>query len=224
MMLKYCLNLVAHDPVICWFLFEVLCCLAKTFARMVPKHNIRMRERKLCRFGRPFVETPRRSGSSKQQSRLNESLQERPPQEREQQLCQEEDQLEEGEVEAANGCCREESGVQPVVVDEKEEEATSHMRAHTPGCNINGSSSNGTRTYGEKALLTCICGGRGCGDGAVKQLQLEGFAVGMMPCPVHEEEPMTAAPWKEPVRPVQLDYDALVLQGLEEDPVLKNTE
>ncbi|CDI82307.1 hypothetical protein, conserved [Eimeria praecox] len=47
-LLQKCLNLLSRDSEVCWFLFELLCCLAKTFARLRPKHYARRRQWSLC--------------------------------------------------------------------------------------------------------------------------------------------------------------------------------
>lgn len=64
-LLQKCLNLLSRDSEVCWFLFELLCCLARTFARLQPKNYARRWQWSVCWDDRESrVSLPRRTEQS----------------------------------------------------------------------------------------------------------------------------------------------------------------
>ncbi|CDJ30901.1 uncharacterized protein EMH_0033240 [Eimeria mitis] len=134
-LLQKCLNLLSRDSEVCWFLFEVLCCLAKTFARLRPKHYSRRRQWNICWEETGDVVCPPRQSQQQQPRPLQGDRQTlQPPSKL--LLPVKEDEVEPGELgpsELPRGGTKERESQQMAVdgaVDAPEVHAHAHAHAH----------------------------------------------------------------------------------------------
>lgn len=130
--MEKCLNMLGRDSVICWFLFELLCCLAKTYARLWPKHNERSRQWQRCLQGEfraePQLTLPTAQQLRRRQNDDQETLRGG------KHLCQELPELDIAELNPCSVSRVERAEIQPVAVNRTASSSSDHWGSLPISC------------------------------------------------------------------------------------------
>ncbi|KAL8448355.1 hypothetical protein Emed_003885 [Eimeria media] len=105
-LLEVYFNMLSRDAVLCQFLYDLLCCLANTFARMSAKHRVHSEQWRRLRWSEHDRGGKRRCLPNQQQAFTTQAQEEEPDQE-----------LEEGELERGSPQTKEASDTRPVESD-----------------------------------------------------------------------------------------------------------
>lgn len=166
LLLQYCLNLLSRDSELCWFLFELLCCLAKTFARLRHKHIARRVQWMRCLQSGATVKLPSQIGDIREAPFPNKQ---EFPQHDETVLQMKDDEVEDGEIRPPDACTR---------VNAPNIQSTGNVRVATKGHSHSQSGDDLLNTTTEEECLVCDFGtGSACG------FESSGYGKGYEPLP-----------------------------------------
>ncbi|OEH75255.1 hypothetical protein cyc_06823 [Cyclospora cayetanensis] len=228
-LLQRCLNILSRDSEICWFLFELLCCLAKTFARLVPKHKARNQQwQQLC--------LQEAHCSSQKQHRL---LHGRPGgQERQREACKpplqqqeahgpsQESEVEDGELEP--DACHEGVHMADNQSTRMVKELATTTHCTDPHARDTTPDSACVASTKQRSCSACICAGRNnwerttkrfrCGEGTTDS------SSNTQRLPRFSQHADAFAGYGQVRSEASFDFDAMVLEAFEEDPVSRDTD